>query len=228
MAQQSGLPILNPDGWAGAREGSRTGVLFTFDDGTRDHFEVVRPLLRQYGVRALFYVSTAKLNRAKYLTSDEVRALSEEGHTIGSHSNTHRRLDVLPLEVLREELELSATAIQNVIGQRPIHFAPPGGFYNSTVERVAQEAGYSFCRTMDWGYNRVFNPMRIEGIPMIPTVGSYILKNAIQGRSEWKLKIVCSLKNGLRTSLSNSGYNKLRSTIQHFGSGSRLECRRAR
>jgi peptidoglycan/xylan/chitin deacetylase (PgdA/CDA1 family) len=224
MAQDAGLPILNPGALVGQREDSQTGVLFTFDDGTRDHFEVVRPLLRQYGIRALFYVSTAKLDRTKYLTSDEVRALSEEGHTIGSHSSTHRRLDVLPLEELREELELSATAIQNLIGQWPIHFAPPGGFYNSNFERVAQEAGYSFCRTMDWGYNRVFNPMRIEGIPMIPAVGSYILKSAIQGRSDWKLKIVCSLKNGLRTSLSNSGYNKLRSSIARFGGRSRLGC----
>ncbi len=218
MARQSDLPILNPDALLDSRRQLESGVVFTFDDGTVDHFQVVRPMLMEFGIRALFYVSTAKLDRGKYLTSEQVGTLWEDGHTIGSHSHTHKRLDVLPREQIREELELSAIAIQRLVGQRPVHFAPPGGFYNRTVQKVAQQAGYSFCRTIDWGYNRLFDPMRIEVVPMIGTLGFCFLNYALHGRSEWTLKFVCRLKNELRTFLSKSSYNQLRDRIERFSS----------
>jgi peptidoglycan/xylan/chitin deacetylase (PgdA/CDA1 family) len=212
-AQEGGLPILNPRLLSASVGRSPSGVIFTFDDGTADHYQTVSPLLREFGIHALFYVPTAKLNRDKYLTSEQVRLLWESGHTIGSHSHTHQRLDVLPRDQLREELESSAIAIQNIVGQRPVHFAPPGGFYNRTVLEVAQQVGYAFFRTMDWGYNKAFEPTRIEVVPLTGKLGSYVLNYAFRGRLQWALKSVCNLKNGFRTIVPESSYTKLRQRI---------------
>jgi peptidoglycan/xylan/chitin deacetylase (PgdA/CDA1 family) len=213
MVQQAGLPILNPRVLSRSRDHWQSGVVLTFDDGTTDHFEVVRPLLREFGIQALFYISTTRLNRDKYLTSEQVRQLWESGHTIGSHSHVHKRLDVEPWEQVTQELELSAMAIQNIIGQLPVHFAPPGGFYNRSVQEIAQRVGYSFCRTMDWGYNRLFDPMRIEIVPVTDALGTYFLKYALSGRLEQTLKFSYHLKNGLRTFLPSFSYHKFRARI---------------
>jgi peptidoglycan/xylan/chitin deacetylase (PgdA/CDA1 family) len=214
MVQQAGLPIVDPRVLSGSREHRQSGVVFTFDDGTADHFQVVRPLLREFDIQALFYISTAKLNGDKYLTPEQVRLLTENGHTIGSHSHSHTRLDVMPSQQVRQELEGSAIALQNIIGQRPVHFAPPGGFYNRSVQEVAQQVGYSYCRTMDWGYNGLFNPMQIEIIPMTNALGKIFLRCALRGRFEQALKFTYRLKNDLRSILPTSVYYRLREVIK--------------
>ena len=215
MVQQADLPILNPHVLSSSRGHWQSGIVLTFDDGTTDHFEVVRPLLKEFGIQALFYIPTARLNRDKYLTSEQVRLLWESGHTIGSHSHVHKRLDVEPWEQVTQELELSAMAIQKIVGQRPVHFAPPGGFYNRSVQEIAQRVGYSFCRTMDWGYNRLFDSMRIEVVPMTNALGACFLRYAINGRLERTLKFTYYMKNVLRTILHKSSYYKMRSMAMH-------------
>jgi peptidoglycan/xylan/chitin deacetylase (PgdA/CDA1 family) len=216
MVQQASLPIINPRMLSDSKNYPQHGIVFTFDDGTSDHFQNVRPLLREFGIPALFYVSTGKLDRDGYLSQEQVRLLWEDGHIIGSHAHSHKRLDVMPMTQVRHELELSAIAIQNITGQRPVHFALPGGFYNRSVQAVAQQVGYVFCRTMDWGYNKIFNPVRIEVVPITVELGGYFLKHALHGRFERVLKFTHHLKNGLRTHLPESSYSKFRARITRF------------
>jgi peptidoglycan/xylan/chitin deacetylase (PgdA/CDA1 family) len=214
--QQASLPIINPRMLSESKNYPQHGIVFTFDDGTSDHFRNVRSLLREFAVPALFYVSTGKLDRNGYLSQEQVRLLWEDGHIIGSHAHSHKRLDVMPMTQVRQELELSAIAIQNITGQRPVHFALPGGFYNRSVQEVAQEVGYVFCRTMDWGYNKIFNPMQIEIVPMTDALGTYFLKHALHGRLERVLKFTYYLKNRLRTFLPKSRYGRFRARITCF------------
>jgi peptidoglycan/xylan/chitin deacetylase (PgdA/CDA1 family) len=53
----------------------KPSFMLSFDDGTIDHFEVVLPLLLRYSCRAIFFVPTAKLNRAGYMTDRMISAL---------------------------------------------------------------------------------------------------------------------------------------------------------
>jgi peptidoglycan/xylan/chitin deacetylase (PgdA/CDA1 family) len=213
--QQAGLPIFNPCMLSESKEYPQDGIVFTFDDGTSDHFQNVRPLLREFGIPALFYVSTAKLDRDGYLSSEQVRLLWEDGHIIGSHAHSHKRLDIMPVTQVRQELELSAAAIQSLVGQRPIHFAPPGGFYNRSVQEAARQARYTCCRTMDWGYNRPLDPMRIEVVPMTGAWGFLFLKLALCRKGELALKILYHVKNGLRGAFIPSIYHTLRARVMH-------------
>jgi peptidoglycan/xylan/chitin deacetylase (PgdA/CDA1 family) len=48
--------------WESAKSGgSCEGVLLTFDDGLKDHFRYVLPILKRRGIFAIFFVSTAPL-----------------------------------------------------------------------------------------------------------------------------------------------------------------------
>src|SRR5436190_10597511 len=40
-----------------------TQFLLTFDDGTADHYEIVFPVLKELGLRGIFFVPTVRLNR---------------------------------------------------------------------------------------------------------------------------------------------------------------------
>jgi peptidoglycan/xylan/chitin deacetylase (PgdA/CDA1 family) len=51
-------------------------VLLTFDDGFRNNFEVVAPILRRHGIPALFFVSSRHCEAGRYLWFAYLRALS--------------------------------------------------------------------------------------------------------------------------------------------------------
>lgn len=175
------------------------GIILTFDDGTADHFTTVKPLLREFGMKAIFYVPTARIGQEGYITRHELRELDRDGHTIGSHSDTHPRLTEVSPAQLIHEMEHSATVLQELLGKRPAHFAPPGGLYDPAIQDAAREGGYRFFRTMDWGYNRRLDPMRIEVVPMTNAWGLFFLKRALSDNAEWAFKLACRTKRIIRS-----------------------------
>ena len=106
----------------------RPGILLTFDDGTRTHFDTVAPILEKYGFTGWFFVPSGLLNlgsedpddefskdgtRERNLTIDQLKSLAER-HVIGSHGVTHIRLaqrvaeDVLEYEICESQSQLES------------------------------------------------------------------------------------------------------------------------
>jgi peptidoglycan/xylan/chitin deacetylase (PgdA/CDA1 family) len=196
--REKGVPIIDPK-QLGAGAVPQRGVVFTFDDGTTDHARVVAPLLERLGIPALFYVPTGRLDAPGYATHAEVAQLHEAGHTIGSHAHTHRPLPRLDRAGVQAELANSAEILWEMFGTKPVHFAPPGGLYDSTVVATAQQVGYQFFRTMEWGYNCVFDPMRIRIVPMTQIASGQLLAYALADRGESLLRFAFFAKNAVRT-----------------------------
>lgn len=166
LLAQSGCPVLSPAELAGCEPPSRRGCLLSFDDGTADHYEVVLPLLARYGYRAVFFVPTSKLDRPGYLLSKQAAEMSRAGQTIGLHSHVHQRLDVLGKEEMRAQMQLSRQIIGELTGERPVFFAPPGGYVNRRLQDIALESGIQVIRTMRWGYNRNPDFAALECVPL--------------------------------------------------------------
>jgi peptidoglycan/xylan/chitin deacetylase (PgdA/CDA1 family) len=163
---ESGLQCLAPEPLVEGKTPSGPGYLLTFDDGTLDHYEVVLPLLTERRLKAVFFVPTAKLGRPGYLTASHAGEISQAGQTLGLHSHEHKPLDRLSEEEIRTQMELSHKKLTELAG-RPMHwFAPPGGFFNANVRRVAGEFGVGAVRTMRWGYNRRLDLMALETVPL--------------------------------------------------------------
>lgn len=57
------------------------GVLLTFDDGFREHYEIVDPILRELGTWGIFYIPTSILDKTKILNVHQVHILI--GHCSG-------------------------------------------------------------------------------------------------------------------------------------------------
>jgi peptidoglycan/xylan/chitin deacetylase (PgdA/CDA1 family) len=175
-----------------------SGVVLAFDDGTLDHFVSAGPILSEFGLRGLFYLPTARLDTDGHLSTEQVVGLHAEGHTIGSHSHTHTRLDVLPEPEVERELETSRSRIQEILGEAPLHFAPPGGLYRPAVLTISEAVGFRFFRTMKWGFNQRLNAQEIQVVPMVTPWSNLFLRWALSGRNELTLKVAYGLKRALR------------------------------
>ena len=73
---------------------------------------------------------------------EAVKKISEAGHEIGSHSNTHPHVNQLSYEKNVEEIKSSSEKIQKITGKSVNLYRTPYGEYNNTVIRAANENGY--------------------------------------------------------------------------------------
>lgn len=74
-------------------------AIITFDDGDHSGYTLALPLLKQYGMKATFFLWTSKIGMNSFLTWDEVELMSyykdnngENPFAFGSHTASHQYL----------------------------------------------------------------------------------------------------------------------------------------
>jgi peptidoglycan/xylan/chitin deacetylase (PgdA/CDA1 family) len=72
-----------------------------------------------------FDLELVQQNRNFYMSTEELRKLSDDGFTIGAHTMTHRKLSLLPDKEIFREIVDSCRIIQDITGQDYIPFSFP-------------------------------------------------------------------------------------------------------
>jgi peptidoglycan/xylan/chitin deacetylase (PgdA/CDA1 family) len=157
---------------AARREGRRLpdySAVLTFDDGTRNFFTVVAPLLAERGLAATAFVITKHTSERNgtqparewtqtddhvYLSWPEVQRLARQrGIEIGSHSHTHPDLTTVSSNEVRRELKESLVAIVEHTGNARPALAYPHGRTSEEVCEIARSLGYACAFTGELGAN---------------------------------------------------------------------------
>jgi len=126
-------------------------VVFTFDDGYESNYDVAQILLEKQ-IKGIFFIITEKINSDQYLTRAQIKEMHEMGHTIGSHSHSHKMFNILNDKDARYELLTSKKIIEEIIENEIHHFAFPGGKYKFNQIAIANQIGYSKIYTSDEGF----------------------------------------------------------------------------
>lgn len=163
-----GLDTGNLDALVGAVEGRlrRPTAFLTFDDGFRDNYTTMLPILRERGQAAFVFVIPPLVDGGSPLAWPEVAAaqrlhpetmlsvtwsmveeMAAAGIQIGSHTMTHPHLPTLESDELRDELLDSRRRIEERLGScRTIAF--PFGEWSPAVVRASAECGYDYAFTL--------------------------------------------------------------------------------
>lgn len=151
---------------------SKPSVVITFDDGYKNILQTKDFFKKNNITPALFVLSdTHHANRDElknneiFLTSAEIRSLHKEGWTIGSHSGTHARLDLLSRSEIEKEVIASKKQLEQSLRLPIRYFAYPRGRYNDVVLSSLKKAGYLLGLTIDEGFiTEKTNPLLIPRI----------------------------------------------------------------
>lgn len=116
----------------------------TFDDGPSPEWTPrILEVLRRHQVKATFFMVGESVEKHP----DLVRQVAAAGHSIGSHSWSHRCMPLLDARTLPREIDRAAGAFEKALGRRPQLFRPPWGAYN---RRVLDELRARGCLTVLW------------------------------------------------------------------------------
>ena len=118
------------------REEKVASLSFDAAWGNEDTEELIE-ILARYNVRVTFFVVGDWVE--KY--PESVKALSEAGHEIQNHSDSHPHLTQLSREQMMGEIRACNEKIQAITGVCPTLLRAPYGDYNNTVVEVMKEMG---------------------------------------------------------------------------------------
>src|SRR5207247_9578923 len=124
-------------------------VVLTFDDSVASHHSVVRPLLKQYGFSATFFITEGfsfRTNKADYMTWEQIAELARDGFEIGNHTRDHMGVNARNLDQLSEQLEAINTECLEHGIPRPTSFAYPGNAIHLDALAVLRRLGIRLAR----------------------------------------------------------------------------------
>jgi len=105
-------------------------IMFSFDDTRKEHFTMAAPLLEKYGYKGTFFIMTVAIGKKNYMTSEEIKNLSDRGHCIGHHTYDHQNLKKLPVDQWKKQISDPKTKLENIIGINVCYLAYPFGLCN--------------------------------------------------------------------------------------------------
>ncbi|MCX7614776.1 MAG: polysaccharide deacetylase family protein [Clostridiales bacterium] len=107
-------------------------------------------ILGKYHIKATFFVVGQWVD--KY--PESVKALSDAGHEVMNHSNTHPHMPQLSAAKMIDEIKQCDDKIEKVTGKRPFLFRPPYGDYDDKVVSTLRSQGHYTIQwdvdSLDW------------------------------------------------------------------------------
>ena len=157
---------------------SQKSVMITFDDSTKGQYINAYPLLKKYGLVAVYFVPSKKTS----ITYAQLRQMGKNGMIIGSHSATH--IDLVKEDdeqKLYSEIVESRYSLQGGTGQDVIFIAYPGCVADSHVYPYVIQAGYllggSCGKTIDHYFSKRLSLSRVHVFSSLDN-----LKNILSGK----------------------------------------------
>lgn len=196
-------------------ESSKKQVMITFDDGHKSFFDIAFPILKEYKVPAIFFITPELMNSRKDFCSwEQLKEMSENGMTIGSHGLTHQFLENMNESDATYELKESKRLIEENVSNKVDTVSFPGGRYSMKTIKIAESLGYE----------SLFN-----SIPDLHSSGSLIPRFAIRSNTTiehfkkfcgersfftFKLLFYFKLKQLLKRLLGNNNYHEFYKLIK--------------
>lgn len=110
-------------------------IMLTFDDTDLDQFTIVNPTLKKLGYKAVYFIMTVSIGRkgkfVDYMSSDQIKQLSDEGNIIGSHTYDHKNFKKYAGKDWEEQLDKPTKRLEEITGKKMTEFAYPFGLWNA-------------------------------------------------------------------------------------------------
>ncbi len=187
---------LDEQGMASRLESGKKYIIITVDDGYKDNYELLFPLLKQYGFKAVIYMVTGEQfnrwdvenpdnpeKRVDLMSPAQIKEMADSGLVeFGGHTLTHPHLNTLDKDAQRHEMAENKAQLEQLLGQKLASFAYPFGSHNQDSKTLAKELDYPFAVATDSGPLAMHeDPYQIRRIAIFPRTDAFSLWRKIRG-----------------------------------------------
>ena len=124
----------------------------TFDDGPSKNTEKILDTLKEYNIKATFFIIGSNLDETKISC---LKRAAEEGHAIGMHTYSHDYTKIYSsVETFLADYDQLRQTLEKILGYTPTIFRFPGGSYCSYGTAIREDLinemtrrGYTY---FDW------------------------------------------------------------------------------
>jgi peptidoglycan/xylan/chitin deacetylase (PgdA/CDA1 family) len=120
-------------------------VMLTFDDTDEEQFSIGDAYMKKYGFKGVFFVMTVSINRPRYMTTEQLKLLSEEVNAVESHTWDHQMVTKYHGEDWEKQFVQPKKKIEGITGKSADYFAYPFGLWNRAAFPELKKAGYKMA-----------------------------------------------------------------------------------
>lgn len=153
MLADSGYHSILPDQlYAYLNDGAKLPskpIMLTFDDTDLDQFTVVNPTLKKHGFKGVYFIMTVSIGKkgkfVDYMSSAQIKQLSDEGNVIGSHTYDHKNFKKYAGKDWVEQLDKPTKKLEEITGKKMTSFAYPFGLWNAEGIPELKKRGFKMA-----------------------------------------------------------------------------------
>ena len=134
-------------------------VMITYDDTDLEQFTFGKTEMDKYGFKGVYFIMTISIGRPNYMSTEQIKQLSDEGHSVQCHTWDHHRTDRYisgdrtimvgnkPKTFNDWDVQLGKTKskIEEITGKPVEYFAYPFGVWSSSGIPEIQKRGYKMA-----------------------------------------------------------------------------------
>ena len=124
-------------------------VVLTFDDASKSHYTIARPVLLKHRFGATFFITEGwdfATNKTDYMSWDEIAQLHKDGFEIGNHTRDHKGVTANSIPDIPVQLGAINAQCEKHGIPRTTNFAYPGNAFAKEGLKSLQELGIVFAR----------------------------------------------------------------------------------
>ena len=117
-------------------------VMITFDDTSEEQFTVGAAELDKHGFKGVFFIMTISIGRPRYMSSEQIKTLADNGHVIGTHTWDHHNVKNYGPDDWDVQFKQPREKLEAITGKPVTHFAYPFGLWNEAAIPELKKRGY--------------------------------------------------------------------------------------
>lgn len=123
-------------------------IILTFDDGYKDFYTDVFPVLKKFKVKAVAYVVSGFIAKPNFMTTSQIKEIAKSGLVeIGAHTVHHAFLKGISFQTASLEISKSKEALTLLLGIPIVSFAYPYGAFDEQAIKLVKDAGFKTAAT---------------------------------------------------------------------------------
>ena len=113
--------------------------MITFDDTDAEQFTIGYTEMKKHNFKGVFFIMNISIGRKRYMSKEQLKQLSDEGHVIAGHTWDHHKVT----EYTPADWDIQVTdakqKLQTITGKPVDYFAYPFGLWNAAAIPALQQ-----------------------------------------------------------------------------------------